>query len=166
MRVPIRKGGEFTYISPDPNLTAEKFLKLKKELEQLKRTERPVVIQEVKRLAELGDFSENAAYQMAKGRLRGINQRIFELEDHLNHAVIIKLPRNKKQVQLGSRVTVNSNGCLITYTILGSSEINLDKNVISHNSPIGSALMGKKVGDVLKIKLSDNEVELAVVKIA
>ena len=78
MRVPIRKGGEFTNIIPDPNLTRKKFNEFSVKLKSLK-LEQPKAILEVKRLAELGDFSENAAYQMAKGHLRSLNEKIFKL---------------------------------------------------------------------------------------
>jgi len=114
----------------------------------------------------MGDFSENAAYQMAKGRLRSLNQRIFDLEEQLKLAIIIKPSLNKNQVQLGDKVTVKMAGRQKTYLILGSSEINVKNNIISHNSPIGSALMGKKVGDTVKIQLANNEVEFKIIKIA
>ena len=165
MRVPIRKSGEFTRIIPDPYLTAGKFNELNEKLKKLK-VSLPQAIKEVKRLAEMGDFSENAAYQMAKGRLRGLNQRILDLEEQLKLSIIIKPGLNKKQVQLGSRVTVITAGQKQTYLILGSSEINVKNNIISHNSPIGSALIGKKVGDSVKIQLANNEVEFKIIKIA
>lgn len=164
MRVPIRKGGEFTHIVPDPFLTPGKFNELKGNLKQLK-TLLPAAIEEVKRLAELGDFSENAAYQMAKGRLRGLNQRVLDLEDQIKMAIVIKPSANKKTVQLGRKVTVETDGRQTTYLILGSAEIDIKKNIISHNSPIGSALMEKKVGDTVKVKLADNEIELKIIKI-
>ena len=164
MRVPIRKSGEFTRIIPDPYLTAGKFNELNEKLKKLK-VSLPQAIKEVKRLAEMGDFSENAAYQMAKGRLRGLNQRILDLEEQLKLSIIIKPGLNKKQVQLGSRVTVITAGQKQTYLILGSSEINVKNNIISHNSPIGSALIGKKVGDSVKIQLANNEAEFKIIKI-
>lgn len=163
MRVPIRKGGEFTNIIPDPNLTQEKFNELSDKLKRLK-SQQPQAIQEVKRLAELGDFSENAAYQMAKGHLRGLNEKIFQLEEHLKAAVIIK-PTGNNIVQLGSKVTIEINGQQKTYLILGSSEIDLKKDIISHNSPIGSSLIGKKQGDVFKINIAAKEVKCAIIKI-
>ncbi len=165
MRVPIRKGGEFTRIIPDPYLTAGKFNELKEILKQLKAS-LPQAIEEVKRLAEMGDFSENAAYQMAKGRLRSLNQRLLDLEEQLKLAIIIKPSFNKNQVQLGDKVTVKTAGQQKTYLILGSSEINVKNHIISHNSPIGSALMGKKVSDIVKIQLANNEVEFKIIKIA
>ena len=165
MRVPIRKGGEFTHIVPDPYLTPGKFNELKEKLKQLKAS-LPRAIEEVRRLAEMGDFSENAAYQMAKGRLRGLNQRLLDLEEQIKLAIVIKPGVNKNQVQLGSRVTVKMADHQKTYLILGSSEINIKENIISHNSPVGSALMGKKIGDTVKIQLADKEIECRIINIA
>jgi transcription elongation factor GreA len=165
MRVPIRKSGEFTHPIPDPYLTAGKFSELNEKLKPLKAS-LPQAIDEVKRLGEMGDFSENAAYQMAKGRLRSLNQCIFDLEEQLNLAIIIKPSPDKNQVQLADKVTVKTAGGQKTYLILGSSEINIKNNIISHNSPIGSALMGKRVGDTVKVQLTDNEAVLEIIKIA
>ena len=109
MRLPIRKGGKYTFIKPDPYLTSAKAEELKKRLEWLEKVAQPQAIKEVSRLAEMGDFSENAAYQMAKGKLRGINQEIIELHEYLNQAIIIK-PSQGDRVELGSRVEVNMDG--------------------------------------------------------
>ena len=164
MRVPIRKGGEFTNIIPDPNLTRKKFNEFSVKLKSLK-LEQPKAILEVKRLAELGYFSENAAYQMAKGHLRSLNEKIFKLEEHLKAAVIIKPTGDRGVVQLGSRVTVELNDRQKTYLLLGSSEIDLKKNIISHNSPIGSVLMGKKAGENFQLELGDKKAQGLIVKV-
>ena len=165
MRVPIRKPGKYTHARPDFRLTKEKFDELTRKLEKLKKVSLPQTSKEVMRLAEMGDFSENAAYQMAKGRLRGINQRILELEDQLNHAEIIKADTNTDIVQLGHRVTIEMDGDERTYLILGSSETDPKQGIISYSSPIGMALMGRSVGDSIKIKLADKEKECKIVKI-
>lgn len=164
MRVPIRKPGVYTHAKPDPNLTLAKFNKLKLELEKLKKHVRPSLAAEVKRLAANGDFSENAEYQIAKGRLRGINQRILDIEDHLKRAVIIE-QTNKNLVQLGCSVTVRTKDKERIYLILGSAETDPLRGVISHNSPIGSALMGKRVGDTAEVQLKDKLVEYKIIKI-
>ena len=162
MQVPKRKPGKYTNERPDPNLTLEEFNNLKDKLTKLKLS-LPTVADEVRRLAAMGDFSENAAYQMAKGRLRGMSQRILELEDQLKNAVIIKPVKDARSVQLGSKVMVEANGKEKTYLILGSAETNPQKGIISHNSPIGSALMGRKAGE--KVKIQSTGVEYKIVKI-
>jgi transcription elongation factor GreA len=164
MQLPIRKPGKYTHLKPDQHLTEAKYNELKNKLERLKFN-RPRLAEEVKKYASDGDFSENAAYQIAKGRLRGVNQRILEIEEHLKHAVIIKPNKNSGIVQLGSNVTIEANGKEKTYLILGSSETNPQKGIISHNSPIGANLMGKKIGDKIKIKLADREIEYKIIKI-
>jgi len=163
MQTPKRKPGKYTNNKPDPYMTQGKFDELKNKLENLKKKQ-PFAASEVKRLALDGDFSENAAYQIAKGRLRGLNQRILDIENHLKNAMIIK-PSKTGRVCLGSQVTVEVNGKQKTYQILGSSETDPSRGIISHNSPIGSALINKKLGDIVKVKIKDKEVEYKIVKI-
>lgn len=164
MQLPVRKPGKYTHLKPDQYLTEAKFNELKNKLERLKFN-RPRAAEEVKRLAAMGDFSENAAYQIAKGRLRGMNQKILEIEDHLKRAVIIKPDKNSGLVQLGSSVTVATAGREKTYLILGSSETDPSRGIISSRSPIGAALLGKKIHDQIKIKLADKEIEYRIIKI-
>lgn len=153
MRVPTRKPGIYAGQKPDPHITQEKYDELVAKLERLKRS-RPKVIEEVKFQAAMGDFSENAAYGIAKGRLRGINQRMLEIEDHLKRSIIIKAA-SKDKVSLGCTVTIETGGKQKAYTILGSSEVDPLHGIISHNSPIGSALMGRKIGDYAEVILKD-----------
>lgn len=174
MRIPIRKPEKYTHLKPGAHITEAKFNELQKKLERLKVV-RPSLAAEVKRLAEMGDFSENAAYQIAKGRLRGINQKILDIEDHLRRAIIIKPNKNTETVQLGHEVTIETagkpphqawrEGKQKTYLILGSAETNPRAGIISSSSPIGSALMGRKIGDKVKIKIAGREVEYKILKI-
>lgn len=165
MQTPKRKPGKYVGLKLDPNITEEKHKELKAKLEKLKKIQLPA-ISEVKRLALMGDFSENVAYQMAKGRLRGINQGILDIEDHLKRAEIIKSPKDKTKVQIGHKVTVKVNDKEKTYLILGSSETSPKDNVISHNSPLGSALIGKRVGDLVEIKTAKSQAVYKILKIA
>ena len=164
MRVPIRKPGKYTHLKPDAHFTQAKFNQLSNELEKLKKFSHPQTSKEVMRLSADGDFSENAAYQMAKGRLRSINQRILELEDRLNHAEIITPNANTDVVQLGHRVTIEIAGEQRSFRILGSLETDPEKGIISFNSPMGSALMGRKVGDTLALQ-NDNRASCTILKI-
>ncbi len=164
MQVPKRKSEEGVYIKKDPLITKDKLNALKKRLENLKRSH-PQAASEVKRLALLGDFSENAEYQMAKGKLRGINQRILETEQEINNAIIIKPVKNAEVVHIGCSVIVELNGKKATYLILGSAEADPSKGIISHNSPIGLALMGNKAGEIVKAQLKDKTIEYKIIKI-
>jgi len=164
MQLPWRKPGKYTHLKPDQNLTEAKYNELKNKLASLKFN-RPGLAEEVKKYASDGDFSENAAYQIAKGRLRGMNQKILEIEEHLKRAIIIKPNKNSNIVQLGNSVTIKTDGEEKTYLILGSSETNPQKGIISHNSPIGASLIGKKINDKVKINLADKKVEYKIIKI-
>lgn len=165
MRVPYRKPGKFSQIKQDPLLTQAKFTELEKKLNRLKTVSRPEVAAEVRRLAEMGDFSENAAYQMAKGRLRGINQTIDTIEFQLDHAVVIPPQAQTDTVDIGHTVTVTDGVKEKTFQILGSAETNPAQGIISYTSPIGAALIGSRRGDVIKIKLARNEVEYRIIEI-
>jgi len=165
MRTPQRRPSKYTGLKLDPNITRAKFDELKNKLEVLKNIKQPREIIEVKRLAADGDFSENAAYQIAKGRLRGINQRILDIENHLKNAIIINPRTNTDTVQLGSHVTVRFNDTEKTFLILGPSETDPTRNVISHLSPIGAALLNHKVGDTVNIQLAAREVSYKIIKI-
>lgn len=164
MQVPIRKSGKYTHVSPDPHMTAEKLDELKASLKRLKES-RPQAIKEMQRLAEMGDFSENAAYAMAKGRVRGINQRMLELEDQIKNAIVITSKPRSDVVRLGSKVTVEVEGRQRTYLILGSSETNPGQGVISRHSPIGVALMGHRTGDRIAYRIGDKDVHCLITKI-
>jgi transcription elongation factor GreA len=113
----------------------------------------------------MGDFSENVGYQLAKGRLRGINSKILEFQDLLNRAEIIKTNANSGQVELGNIVTLENEGQQKKYQILGSAETNPDQGIISHNSPLGSALLGKKIGDILELPRKDKKISWKIIDI-
>lgn len=147
----------------DPMLTAKKAKELEQKLERLKHSSRPRAAEEVKRLAELGDFSENVEYQLAKGKLRGINQGILTIENQLKHAIIIDPQKQVNTISIGHTVTISSGKTEKTYLILGSSETDPQKGIISHVSPLGSALLGHKIGD--SIKTSNSETTYKIIKI-
>ncbi|MFA6098322.1 MAG: GreA/GreB family elongation factor [Patescibacteria group bacterium] len=165
MQVPKRKPGKYTHHQIDPYLTREKLQSYKDELERLKIKKQPYAISEVKRLAEMGDFSENAAYQIAKGRLRGINERIDQLEEAVKRAVIIDTNDSSGSVRIGHRVTVAIGGEQKIFQILGSAESDPQQGIISFTSPIGAALIGKRIGEIFTVKLGNKEQRCEVLKI-
>ncbi|MFA5248684.1 MAG: GreA/GreB family elongation factor [Patescibacteria group bacterium] len=164
MRVPTRKADKYLKGKTDPRITAEKFLELQKNLERMKKI-RPALAAEVKRLAADGDFSENAAYQIAKGRLRGLNQGMLDTEEMIKCAEIIRPNKNKNIVSVGSFVELELNGKIKKYQILGSTESNPGAGIISDRSPLGQALIGKHIGEIIKIKLAQKTVEYKVTRI-
>ncbi|MFA5051808.1 MAG: GreA/GreB family elongation factor [Patescibacteria group bacterium] len=165
MQVPIRKPGQYTHYQPDRHVTGAKLAEFKDELARLKKTARPHLASEVKRLAELGDFSENAEYQIAKGKLRGMNERIQELEDAIKKAIVIEPATHSGSVAIGNRVILEMDGEQKNYLLLGSAESDPEKGVISHTSPIGGSLIGKKAGDTFTVKLAKKEIACRVLKI-
>ena len=166
MRVPIRKAGNLPNVRFDPRMTQEKYDELAAKLVHWKKTVHPRLAEEVRRSGQFGDFSENAEYQIAKGKLRGVNARILELNQQINRASIIETPSSKDIVRLGSRVTVEANGLKKTYQILGSAETNPLQGIISHNSPLGAALMGHRAGETVKLELNKKFVEYQIIKIS
>lgn len=151
MRVPIRRPGKYTNAKADTHFTEAKLAELNEKLAALRKAQ-PIAADEMRRLAEMGDLSENAAYQIAKGRLRGINDSITKLENLINQAIVISPHIQSDTVILGSTVTVDVNGKRSTYQILGSSEADPSRGIISHQSPLGSAIMGKRIGDSFTVE--------------
>lgn len=164
MQLPYRKPPKISEFEQDPLMTEEKFLALQEKLARLYAS-RPAVADDVHRLAQNGDFSENAEYQQAKGKIRGINHAILKLEHQLDHAVLIKKGSADK-VATGHTVTVQIGPAERTYQILGSAETNPDKGIISYTSPIGAALIGHKVGDVVEVVLADRKISYKILKIS
>lgn len=164
MRVPIRKAGKYSYIKPDPYMTEAKLAELKNKLASLKKRQ-PDLAKEVKRLAAMGDFSENAAYQIAKGQLRSTNNAIESLDKQIAKAQIIKEVKNSDTIQIGSSFVLDLAGQKKEYKILGSLESEPNKGIISYSSPLGKELLNKKTGDIVQLQLEDKKVDYKIIKI-
>jgi len=165
MKYSFNKAVQGAPTAPDPYITEKKLIELKNKLKHLKETQ-PQAAADVGRLAQNGDFSENVEYQIAKGRLRGMNNAILNLEKQINQAVVIDNVKTSGLIALGSKVKVLSEKGELNFQILGSTETNPSLGVISHHSPLGSALLGHKEGDEIKINLANNkEVVYKVVKV-
>ena len=149
----------------DLHVTQQKYERMQRDLADLLNRQRAIAVAEVRRTGEMGDFSENAGYQIAKGTLRRINSRIDMLQDRIARAVIIP-DGPSATVRIGSRVTVHTNGQDVTYHILGSQESNPSRGAISQNSPIGKALIGARVGDAVDVQLADRTISIVVIALA
>ncbi|HBL39495.1 TPA: transcription elongation factor GreA [Candidatus Uhrbacteria bacterium] len=150
MQVPKRRGEEEARRKRvhDDYVTPEKIVAMERQLERLKKTERPAAIAETQRLAEMGDFSENVGYQISKANLRRINGKIMTLEERLKTAILIERGASADGVvRIGSTVAVVVDGIQKSYEILGSSETDPTRDRISHLSPLGRALLGHRAGD-------------------
>ncbi len=138
----------------DNFLTPAKILKMQAELNDLVKNQRGPAAEEVSRTAQMGDLSENAAYQFAKQHLRRLNDRVTILEERLKQAIPIDQGPSDGRVRIGSVVTLKGDKLPVTYTILGSSETNPAHGLISYSSPLGAALIGHVVGDRVDIQVS------------
>lgn len=145
-------------------LTAEGIENLKKRLARLKES-LPRLIEETKRTAAYGDRSDSAEYREAKSALRRANSQIIGTEDRLRRAALISPVKNLGIVQIGSKVTLDLNGSEKVFEIVGSIETNPGSGRISNKSPLGGALLGKKIGDIVSIKTPAGEKKYKVIKI-
>ena len=150
-------------------LTYEGLKKLEDELENLKVVRRKEVSQKIKEAREQGDLSENAEYDAAKDEQRDIEARIEELEKILKNAeVVVEEEADLDKVSIGCSVKILD--CEfeeeLEYKIVGSTEANSLKGKISNESPVGKALLGKKVGDVAEIQVPQGKISLEVVNIS
>lgn len=164
MQIPYRKPGKYSHLVQDPNITGARAVEIEKKLEKLTKIIRPKQADEVALLAQGGDFSENAGYQAAKGRLRAINEKILNYESQLRRAIIIK-PQKSDTVQLGNTVTIFDGTKEISYTILGSMETDPQKGIISQNSPLGEKLLGRRVGDVITNTVGNRQTQYTILRI-
>ena len=153
---------------PEPTyLTAEGAARLQAELEELKGPQREALAQRLRSAIQMGDLSENADYHKAKEDQGFLEGRIQELEHALRNAVIIdELPVQNDEVSVGSHVTIQEDGEEPeTYHVVGSKEAEPRKRRISNESPIGRALLGAKVGDVVFAETPDGRLKFKVMKI-
>ena len=148
-------------------LTSNGYLEVENELNKLREEDRPRIIQAIKEARAQGDLSENADYEAARNEQAQVEARIKELEYMIEHAVIIE-EAPKDVVGLGSTVEIEYVGDDDTdeYKIVGSLEADPFENKISDESPIGKALSGKKVGDVVKVPSPNGDYDVKIVKIS
>ncbi len=148
-------------------LTAEGYQRLQQELEYLKTTARQQLAQRLRAAIQQGDLSENADYIAAKEEQGFIEGRIQELEQVLRNAVIIDYTEKKaNEVSIGHVVTVQEgNFPPETYHLVGPKEADPLNGRISHESPIGKALLGKKVGDEVTAETPGGVIRLKILKI-
>lgn len=150
-------------------MTQEGLNKLKSELERLKTIERPEISRQIAEARDKGDLSENAEYDAAKEAQGILELKISKLEDQVANARIIDESRiDISTVQILNRVKIlnKSNSSVVEYTIVSESEADLRAGKISVNTPIAKGLMGKKVGDVVNVKIPSGNVEYEIVNIS
>ncbi len=154
-------------MSKDIYLTKEKLEETEKELENLKKVERPKVIAKIKEARSLGDLSENAEYHAAREEQSFIEGKIEELEYMLKNVQVIDSNKCKRgnAIDIGCRVVCSIDGGKQEFMIVGSAEVDIEKGRISNESPIGQALLGKKVGDTIEVEVPDGKINYKILEI-
>lgn len=147
------------------SLTQEGLEKLKKELEELKTKKQPQAVERLQKARSMGDLSENSEYTSAKEDLEFIEQRIQELETIIQNVQIIQQGKNDQVVELGETIVLKKNDETVSYTIVGEYEADPMNGKISSTSPLGQALIGKKIGDQVEIKVPAGRVVYQIIDI-
>ncbi|NLJ57445.1 MAG: transcription elongation factor GreA [Tissierellia bacterium] len=134
-------------------ITAEGLEELKRELEELKLVKRKEISEKIKVALAFGDISENAEYDEAKNEQANVENRIARLEHMIKNAKIIKATNQKGIVSIGSKVKIKDLEFdeEMEYIIVGSAEADPFKGKISNVSPLGKALLDKKVGEIIEV---------------
>lgn len=147
-------------------LSQEKYQELSRELDDLKLNRRREVAERLEFAKSLGDLSENAEYHSAREEQSEIEERINQLENLLKTSKIVD-QHHSSLVEIGSTLTIEklSDGTKNKLTMVGSAETDIPAGKISGQSPMGTALLGKKRGDEVKVQTPRGEVAYRIVKI-
>lgn len=149
-------------------LTYEGLKKLEEELEYLKTEKRKEIAERIKVALGFGDLSENSEYDEAKNEQAQVEMRIIDLENKLRNVKLIDEDEiETKTVQVGNVVQIldiefNEK---VEYKIVGSTEVDLAENKISNESPIGSALLGRKKNEIVDVETPGGVIQLKILKI-
>jgi transcription elongation factor GreA len=150
-------------------MTKEGIERLEKELDHLRSVRRPEVADRIHAAKELASAQNNAEYEEAKNEQAFVEGRIMTLEHLLQNATVIdeEAAHHASRVQIGSKVSVDSNeGKAMEYTIVGPAEAQPTEGLISNESPVGRALLGKRVGDEVQVSVPKGVLRLTVTKIS
>jgi len=140
---------------------------LKEQLNHLIKVDAKEAIEMIQDAKDKGDLSENAEYEAAKAYQESVQIKISNLSQKIMNSEIISIPRNSDCVEMLSVVNLknHSNNSLVEWSLVPENEINIREGKISFNSPIGSALMGKKVGDIVDVEVPVGIMKLEVLSI-
>ena len=154
-------------VKRSPHITPEGAKKLRTELDWLWTKERPRVTQAVSDAAALGDRSENADYIYGKRRLREIDRRLHFLRKRLDEVKIVtEPPDDPRHAFFGAWVTVlDEDGASKVYRIVGADESNLELGLISIDSPVARALLGKRTGDEVTVRVPKGDVTYTITNV-
>ena len=147
-------------------LTKEGLEKLKEELNYLTTEKRKEVASRIKEAKEFGDLSENSEYEEAKNKQAFVEGRIAEIQNIFKNSVLISnRGKSREKVFVGSKVTVDIEGELTEFIIVGSTETNPMEGKISNESPIGKALLNRKIGGHVEVDVPAGKLVYKIKKI-
>jgi transcription elongation factor GreA len=147
-------------------LSREGLEKLRLELKELSTVRRPEIATRIHDAKEHGDLTENAEYEDAKNEQAFVEGRIAQLEALIKNATLIAENHNSDHVQIGSTVAVESEDGKETFTIVGSTEAKPTEGRISNESPVGRALLGKKKGEKVLVRVPAGDFTYKIVRIS
>ena len=153
-------------INKQVQVTKEGLEALEKELNELVSVKRPKVVERLANARTQGDLTENSDYHNAKDELEFLDGRISELEKVVQNSTIVKNGQNGDGVSVGTKVTVKTNGQKHTFHIVGEWEADPIQKKISHTSPLGQALVGKKIGDKVQVEAPAGKVIYEILSIS
>ena len=143
--------------------------KMVEELKHLETVERPSISKQIGEARDKGDLSENAEYDAAKEAQGLLESRIAILKEKIADAIVIdesKLSTDKVQILSKVQIKNTKNGAAMTYTLVSESEANLKEGKISIKTPIAQALLGKKVGDIVEVKVLAGKIPFEIMNIS
>ena len=148
-------------------LTKEKLEKLEDELEYLKTKKRPEMAEKIKIARSFGDLSENADYDEAKNEQGEVESRIMKIEDMIRNAKTIEVVENSDTVGVGNTVTLYDEEFDedVEYKLVGTAESNPLEGYISNESPVGEAIIGRKVDDRVEVETPNGKMYFVIKKI-
>jgi transcription elongation factor GreA len=150
---------------PEQIMTQEGYDKLKEELDFLSKTRRKEIAERIERAKELGDLSENAEYSEAKDAQALNEGRIMELSNTLKNVTVVEKGSGGDHIVMGSKVVVKVNGQEKEYTIVSFNEADPLNGLISNESPLGVAFIGKKKGETVDVETPRGLVQYKIVKV-
>ncbi|MCX6730982.1 MAG: transcription elongation factor GreA [Candidatus Roizmanbacteria bacterium] len=147
-------------------LTQDGYNNLKEELKELQTVKRPSTVDRLQKARSMGDLKENSGYQSAREELGELDGRILEVQYILSNAEIVTTATSDTVISLGKKVEVDVNGVKKSISIVGEFESDPMNGKLSTTSPIGSTLLGKKVGDKVEVTTPGGKVPYIILSIA
>ncbi len=146
-------------------ITKEGFNNLQEELKNLQEVKRPFTIDKLQKARSMGDLKENNAYHAAREELGELDGRILEIKHVIKHAEIVETNGGDNLISLGKTIVVDAGGTTRTFQVVGEFEADPMNGKVSHTSPIGKTLIGKKTGEMIEIILPGGKVTYKILSV-